>query len=282
MSLVKKFNSLMEVLSEENIPNPHHALMFLGWLKRKNYSVSYISKGLTCLKYHPKLQEEYNDITTHPDVRNALANLRKNTLQTEDSRVPLMQTAIEQFEKIVDNDFTENMALMVKVAVWLGWTCMLRLGELVCCPRAYDKGATHTINFDQLNFDEKEITITFASWKTMQHRGALVFPYIKGLEQKVFNLLTKYKEYRMAMARSDIQSIIINENGTEMLRQAWEVMWHHMVNHSDWVGLNLSGHSMRIGGTTVHHKEGMEILEIMRLGRWQDNTINRYLRPELC
>ena len=112
---------------------------------------------------------------------------------------------------------------------------MLRLGELVCCPRAYDKGATHTIKFDQINFDEKEITITFAGWKTMQHRQALVFPYIKGSEQKVFNLLTKYKEYRMATARSDVQSIIINENGTKMLRQAWEVMWHHMVDHSDWV-----------------------------------------------
>ena len=99
LSLVKKFNSLMEELGEENIPNPHHTLMFLGSLKRKNYSVSYISKGLTCLKYHPKLQEEYNDIAMHPDIRNALANLRKNTLQTEDNRVPLMQTAIEQLEK---------------------------------------------------------------------------------------------------------------------------------------------------------------------------------------
>ena len=282
MSLVKKFDSLMEELGEENIPTLHRALMFLGLLKRKNYSVSYISKGLTCLKYHPKLQEEYNDIATHPNVRNALENLRKSTLQTEDNRVPLTQTAIEQFEQIVDNDFSEKVALMVKVALWLGWTCMLQLGELVFCPRAYDESATHTINFNQLDFDEKEIMITFAGWKMIQHRWALVFPYIKGSERKVFNLLTKYKEYRTVMARKDVQTIIINENGTKMLWLSWEVMWHHMVDHSDWVGLNLSGHSMRIGGTTVQHKEGMEILEIMRLGRWQDNTINRYLRPELC
>ena len=282
MTLVKKFDNLMKELGEENSPTPHRALMFLGWLKRQNYSVSYISKGLTCLKYHPKLQEENGEIATHPDIRNALANLRKNTMQTEDNRVPLTQAAIEQFEKIADNDFSEKAALTVKTGIWLGWTCMLHLGEIVFCPRAYDESATHTINFDQIDFDEKEITITFAGWKTMQHRRALVFPYIKGSEQKVFNLLTQYKEYRSATVRKDVQNIIINENGTRMARQPWEIMWHHLVDHSDWVGLNLSGHSMRIGGATVRHKEGMEILEIMRLGRWQDNTINRYLRPELC
>ena len=90
MGLVKKFDSLMDELREDKVPTPHHALMSMGWSKRKKCSVSYISKGLTCLKYHPNLQEEYNYIATHPDIRNALANL----LQTEDNRIPLMENAV--------------------------------------------------------------------------------------------------------------------------------------------------------------------------------------------
>ena len=123
--LVKKFNELMEELGEEKVPNPHRALMFLGYLKRQNYSVSYISKGLTCLKYHPNLEAEYNDVVTHPDVRNALANLRKNILQVKDSRIPLTINAVTNFEQIMDKDSSENAKLIMKTGMWLGLTCML-------------------------------------------------------------------------------------------------------------------------------------------------------------
>ena len=36
-----------------------------------------------------------------------------------------------------------------------------------------------------------------------------------------------------------------------------------------------------MGGATARHSEGMEIKEIMHLGRWTDLTVNTYLRPEL-
>ena len=163
MSLVKKFDSLMEELGEENIPTPHRALMFMGWLKRQKYSISYISKGLTCLKYHPKLQEEYHDIATHPDVRNALANLRKNVLHTEDNRIPLTKEAVLHFEKIMDKDFSANAALTMKMGIWLGVTCMLRLGELVHCRRTQDDGDVHTIPFEQVDFDSWLLSPTVLS-----------------------------------------------------------------------------------------------------------------------
>ena len=130
MTLVRKFDNLMDELGEERKPTPHRALMFLGYLKRQRYSVTYISKGLTCLKYHPNLDDEFQDIATHPDVRNALVNLRKNVLHTEDSRIPLTVKAVEEFESIMDRDFSPNTALTMKMGIWLGLTCMLRL-ELI-------------------------------------------------------------------------------------------------------------------------------------------------------
>ena len=74
---------------------------------------------------------------------------------------------------------------------------------------------------------------------------------------------------------------MINEDGTAMSRQSFEMMWHHIVDHSTWKGLNLTGHSMQIGGSTTRHEEGMDMLEIRQLGRWKDDTVNRYLQPEL-
>ena len=256
--------------------------MFLGYLKQEKYSISYISKGLTCLKYHPNLDVEYLNIAMHPDVRNALANLRKSMLQTEDNRIPLTTKVEEEFEKIMDKDFTPNTALTMKTGIWLGLTCMLRLGELVYCTHTYDVEAVHAIPFDHIEFDETAITLTFKGWKTMQHRRSLIFPYLKGTAQKVFNLLKDYTDYRQKTAAKGVSCIIINENGSKMQRQSWELMWHHVIDHSSWVGLNVSSQSMRIRGVTARHREGMEILEIMRLGHWQDNTINSYLRPELC
>ena len=116
----------------------------------------------------------------------------------------------------------------------------------------------------------------------MQQRKSLIFLYLQGSEEKVFKLLTEYSAYWQNTAAEGVTGIIINENGSKMQRHSWELMWHHVIDHSSWVGLNVAGHSMRIGGATTRHCEGMEILKIMRLGHWQDNTINNYLRPELC
>ena len=134
MNLIKKFNELMDKLGKKRAPTPHRALMFFTHLRNSGYSVSYISKSLTCLKNHPNLEEDYEDIATHPDVRVALANLRRNTLQSEDSRVPLTLNCMQQFEELIDQ-FTPKAALTMKTALWLGVTCMLRLGKLCTTTR---------------------------------------------------------------------------------------------------------------------------------------------------
>ena len=198
-SMIKCFDELMQSLGEDNEPNPHRALLFLSHMKREGYSTRYISKGVTCLRYHPKLTENYCDISRHPDVRNALANLHKTLLQLEDTRIPLTKSMLEEFEKIVDRDFSRKSALTLKTGLWLGFTCMLRVGELVTST-AVDKEFAHTIPFKLLSFDKKAITITFEGWKLVHHRRTLSFQYIKGSEEKMFSLLTKYSKFRAASA----------------------------------------------------------------------------------
>ena len=278
MILVRKFNELMDKLGEERAPTPHRALMFFTHLRNSGYSVSYISKSLTSLKYHPNLEEDYEDIATHPDVRIALANLRRNTLQSEDSRVPLTLQCMQQFEELIDK-FTPKAALTMKTALWLGLTCMLRLGEL-CTTTNGESVDVHTLSFGNMIYDKNSVTLTFNGWKLLNHRRSIKFPFIEGTRVKMYTMLRDYTNYWKKTARSYVTSLIINEDGTAMSRQNFEKILHHLVDHSRWKGLNLTGHSMRIGGATIRHHDGMEIMEIMRLGRWQDNTIMRYLRPE--
>ena len=278
MILIKKFNELMDKLGEERAPTPHRALMFFTHLRNSGYSVSYISKSLTCLKYHPNLKEDYEDIATHPDVRVALANLRRNTLQSEDSRVPMTLNCMQQFEELIDH-FTPKAALTMKTALWLGITCMLRLGEL-CTTTNVETVDVHTLSFGNMIYDKNSVTLTFNGWKLLNHRRLIKFPFIEGTRVKMYTMLRDYSNHWKKTARSYVNSLIINKDGTAMSRQNFEKILHHLVDHSRWKGLNLTGHSMRIGGATIRHHHGMEIMEIMRLGRWQDNTIMRYLRPE--
>ena len=279
-SLIKRYDTLMESLGEDKEPTPHRAILFFSWMKCEGYSVRYICKGLMCLKYHPQLSSNYFNISRHPDMRNALSNLRKMMLQPKDSRIPLTKEIAMEFEKIADKDFSKNAALAMKTGIWLGLTCMLRIRELVTSSMVDDE-FSHTVPYDLMLFDKKKVTVTFDGWKTLHHRRTLSFDYLKGTEEKMFSLLTSYGQFRKKTARDYVKGFMVNKDGTAMSRHSFEVMWHHMVDHSRWKGLNLTGHSMRIGGSTCRHKEGKEMRQIMWLGRWKDDTINKYLRPEL-
>ena len=54
-----------------------------------------------------------------------------------------------------------------------------------------------------------------------------------------------------------------------------------MLDHSDWHGLHITTHSLRIGGVTVRLHNEEDHLEIRWLGRWSDDNIFKYLRTDL-
>ena len=85
------------------------------------------------------------------------------------------------------------------------------------------------------------------------------------------------------LIKEETTTLFLNDEGNVMLRPTFDEIWYHLVDHSRYHGLNVMLHSMRIGGATVRHAQGMDTKEIMRLGRWTDDTINKYIRPEyLC
>ena len=187
MILIKKFNELMDKLGEKRAPMPHRTLMFFTHLRNAGYSVSYISKSLTCLKYHPNLEEDYEDIATHPDMRVALANLRRNTLQSEDSRVPLTLNCMQQFEELIDQ-FTPKAALTMKTALWLGLTCMLRFGDL-CTTTNVESVDVNTLSFGNMIYNKNSVTLTFNGWKLLNHRRSIKLPFLEGTRVKMYTML---------------------------------------------------------------------------------------------
>ena len=56
---------------------------------------------------------------------------------------------------------------------------------------------------------------------------------------------------------------------------------YHLMDHSSYAGLNITMHSLRMGGATLRHAQGTDIKDIMQIGRWSDITVNSYIRPEL-
>ena len=124
------------------------------------------------------------------------------------------------------------------------------------------------------------MTLTFNGWKLLNHRRSIKFPFLEGTRVKMYTMLGDYSNYWKKMAHAYVDSLIINEDRTAMSQQNFEKILHHLVDHSRWKRLNLTGHSMRIDRATIRHHDGMDIMEIMRLGCFQDNTIMRYLRPE--
>ena len=54
--------------------------------------------------------------------------------------------------------------------------------------------------------------------------------------------------------------------------------FHHAVDHSQWAGLNLASHSMRIRGVTIWHAAKVQPSKIKELGHWKTEVMLHYIR----
>ena len=270
------FNNAMKELDEEEVPTVHRAVMLITHMFKKKYSVHYIGTVVSSLKYHPDLKDDLHRFTHHPDIRNALANLKKECFQKEDNRIPITHALITELSKIADRDFTPKTALCIKAAMWVSFTAMLRAAEGIYKP---DTG--RTITTDKLVLTDRAFTITFTGWKLQNKIKSIEYPYVKGTEEEAAQAICRYLKACPAIAKTKENALFVNDNGDALDRHTLELLWHHLVDHSTYKGLHITLHSMRIGGATARHRQSTELKEIARLGRWTDNTIEGYIRPEL-
>ena len=241
------FDGFMQTVGLDNIPTPSKAILCLAHMARENYSIRYMKNFVSALKRHPRMQMNPDDFAADVNMRNALTNLSKQILEQEDSRVPMLIEMAREFCGILDRDFSIYTALSCKAAIWLSFTAMLRRSKGAISAAADDPALTP----EQVTASKKSVKITFHGWKSCNSRRTIVFPYMKGTEKEAYAAISQYMKVRDGMLKEDTRALFLNDAGQVMLRPTFDEIWHHVVDHSSYVGLNVTLHSMRIGGATV-------------------------------
>ena len=134
---------------------------------------------------------------------------------------------------------------------------------------------------NQVEIDKDGVKITFHGWKSKNSRRSLIFPFMKDTDNEDYKAISQYLKVCGTFVQDGVMALFIDDDGKQMIRPVFNDIWHHVVDHSSYRGLNVTLHSMRIGGATMRQMQKMETKEIMRLGRWQDEMVNSYIRPDL-
>ena len=122
------FDDLMDSLNRQQIPTVDNVLVLIADMVQKKYSAGYTVKTVGGLRHHCNMAEAPDIVFENDKIKLALANMKKLP-KNEDSRLPVTVKMIEEWEKVADRDLSPKSAVMVKGAVWLGFTCMLRRSE---------------------------------------------------------------------------------------------------------------------------------------------------------
>ena len=238
----KYFDELMEKLETPNIPTVEMALQLVADMHIQEYLARYIGCVVSVLKSHPQIEMNPDDLTFHPDIKAALSNIRKERPIKEDTRIPITANLIRKFSSIADRDFSPIMAITMKAILWLGLTCMLRQGQ-ICNNTREDSN----ILLSNMSCSKIGISITFHGWKLKSHRHTLKFLYLKGTKEEAFQAIKKYKRVHEAREVDD-PVLFIDDKGKPFNRYNFSPFLYHLINHSTYQGLNVTCHSLRIGG----------------------------------
>ena len=232
----------MEKLESPNIPTVETTLQLVADMHMQEYSARYIGCAVSALKSHPQIQMNPDDLTFHPDIKAALSNICKERPIKEDMRIPITANLIREFSGIADCNFSPIMAITMKAILWLGLTCMLCQGK-ICNNTREDSN----ILLSNMSCSKTGISITFHGWKLKSHRGMLKFPYLKGTEEEAFQAIKKYKKVHKAREVDD-PVLFVDDKGKPFNRYNFSPFLYHLIDHSTYQGLNITCHSLHIGG----------------------------------
>ena len=271
------FNELMRHLGKSPVPTAEKAILLVADMQLHKYSTRYITRAVYSLQRHPRADVRAKFITRSEGVKNAIENLKGAQIVTEDTRIPMTTEMVREFCSIADRDFALKMAITMKAILWIGTNCMLCKGEMA--GKASDPAVISRKNF-QLHDKKDGMTITFHGWKMKRFRRSIPFDFIGETEKEAYTDIKNYLKIR-DNSKTESKALFIDNREKQMTRYILEPLLYHLVDHRSYAGLNVTLHSMRIGGATIRHKQNTEIKEIMRMGRWTDITVNSYIRPEL-
>ena len=153
--------------------------------------------------------------------------------------------------------------------VAIGLACMCRPGELV------------SLQIDSISFhsDTKGMDVDLGITKTDQlGRDTTVPVHTSGTECCPVQLTRDWIGVRHAQGARGPDPLFVSSRGYRLSRDAVSRIVRE-VAESEGVNLELSGHSLRIGGATEAAHQGVPVDIIKSIGRWKsDSGVMRYIR----
>ena len=168
---------------------------------------------------------------------------------------------------------------MVKAVFLLAFHALLRLGEILtrsphdCCKVLQ----VHDIQISIKNGKPYNLTLTLRSFKNIKHNQPVTLSLESNCMQPSLCLvlaLITFRHYYMHNSGPLFQFV----NGTAV---SHNFVVRNLSSVLNFLGQNSNlykGHSFRIGETTHAVSLGLSESQIRRLGRWNSNAMERYIR----
>ncbi|XP_073453710.1 integrase/recombinase xerD homolog [Aquarana catesbeiana] len=238
-------------------------------------SVSRMNTQLAGLAFLFKLQGQ-PDVTKEFWVRQALKGYRRAVVK-RDSRRPVTFEILRGIgDKLGVVCSSEYEVVLFKVAFVLAFFGAFRIGELVSPSKKVQGG----IRLQEVQLDEEGVSIFLRKSKTDQGgRGRMVRIYpIHGSPQCPVGTVRKFLK-----VRPDFQGpLLVHQKGTWLSRFQFVAVFKKCLQGLGLEEKDFSSHSFRIGAATEAARLGLDVEVIKRIGRWESNRFQSYVRPQLA
>ena len=276
----KRFDGVMKELNLPNVVTVTNIVHYISHLSLGDYANRYIQHLVRELKNHVSVVnltgKNWYDMFNSETVQRALS--KAGILESkEDNRIPLTPKLIHQMSTIFDRDLDPYTAILFKAMVSFGTFCMARISEMCSVQQESNQSNDHAVTAENvsLSYKERGVTVTFLHSKSAR-RPQTIFFQAAPLFEEAFDCISNYAKVRPSTKGSD--PFFLLADCSRVSYHYFTRCFNHAVDHSDWIGLNVASHSMRIAGASIRYKNKVQPAFIMRLGRWSSESFLRYLR----
>ena len=244
--------------------NIGNVILYLSHLHIKGYSSSTIVSRLSSLNYFQKLSG-YPDCSLHFLVSKFISGLNKVS-PSVDSRIPItpeiLHSLITSLHKVGNS---RSCIVLYQSMMSLSFYAFLRPGEIT--------SSNNNIMFHQVQVLPHKVSITFLKYKHCQGHPVTIEVNRQNRSPCPVHLVNDYIRSRGSapgpfFCHPDLSPVSYNQ-----YNKVFSEIQSFMVDNNKY-----HLHGLRIGAATYAALKGIPEETIRRMGRWNSNALNKYIR----
>lgn len=252
---------------------------FIAYLFNNRYSPATIATHVSALSYVHKLLN-LEDMTHSFLIRKMLKGCH-NVTGSSDTRLPItkeiLYKIINALGFIIDDP---HVRLLLRTIFLLAFSAFMRLGELVCKSYADAQKVLQRSDVSIVNSGSQapSVNMVLRHFKTnVDHHPVSLHLVSKNNTSSMYCPVQAIQQYLNVFPHKE-GPLFQTANG---LPVTYAFVTQRLNQAITFVGLDptlYKGHSFRIGAATEAAKMGYSENIIQRLGRWNSNAVQRYIR----